>query len=165
MSTPRPLWQASIGLLVALSVCYGVAAIGAFGSLNAPSFYAQLQQPSWAPPAWLFGPVWTLLYTMMAVAVWRVWQLAVPGKSGRAVLWFGWHLVLNALWSWVFFAWQAGGLAMLNIVALWLSIVVCIRLFWPISRVAALLLVPYLAWVSFASVLNWAMWQLNPTLL
>ncbi|AVP97302.1 sensory protein [Ahniella affigens] len=165
MSPPRPLWQSVLGLCSALVCCFGVAAIGAFGSMNAPSFYTQLQQPSWAPPAWLFGPVWTVLYALMAVSVWRVWQLAVPGKSGRAVLWFSGHLVLNGLWSWVFFAWQAGGWAMVNITALWLSIALCMRLFWPISRAASLLLLPYLAWVTFASVLNWAMWRLNPGLL
>lgn len=165
MSASRPIWQSILGLPVAIAVCYAVAAIGAFGSMNAPSFYAALNQPSWAPPAWLFGPVWTALYTMMAIAAWRVWQLRVSGHSGPALVWFAVQLVLNGLWSWVFFAWQSGGWALLNILALWACIALCIRLFWPISKWASLLLVPYLAWVSFATVLNWAMWRLNPGLL
>ncbi len=152
-------------LLGCVLLCYGVAAAGAAGSMSAPSFYRQLAQPDWAPPAWLFGPVWTLLYTMMAVSLWRVWRKRGFSGSRTEVALFLAQLLLNGLWSWVFFAWQEGGWAMLNIVGLWVLIAICIQRFWRIDRFAAWLLVPYLAWVSFASALNLDLWLRNPGLL
>jgi benzodiazapine receptor len=129
----------SLGKLAASAAIVGVATVlGGLASRAAPEFYAALQQPSWAPPSSVFGPVWTVLYVMMA---------------------------LNALWSWLFFAWQRGGAAMLDIGLMWVLIVATIVAFARIDRIAAWLMAPYLAWVSFAAALNWAVWQANPALL
>jgi tryptophan-rich sensory protein len=137
------------------------AVVGSLGSIQAKTFYALLNQPDWAPPAWLFGPVWTVLYLMMAVAAWRV---ARAGRS-PALLVYLVQLVLNALWSWLFFAWHMGAAAFVCIVVLWLLIAATIALFRRTDRVAAALLLPYLAWVSFASALCFSIWQRNPGLL
>lgn len=137
------------------------AAVGALGSAQAPVFYAQLDQPAWAPPAWLFGPAWTVLYLLMAVAAWRV---ARAGRS-PALLVYLVQLALNALWSWLFFGWRMGAAAFACIVVLWLLIAATIVLFRRIDRLAATLLLPYIAWVSFASALCFSIWQRNPALL
>ncbi|MDZ7789051.1 MAG: TspO/MBR family protein [Xanthomonadales bacterium] len=153
------------GLLAWLALCFAVSVVGAVASLEAPSFYAQLAQPGWAPPAWLFGPVWTVLFAMMAVAAWLVWQQGGFSRRRVALTLFLVQLAFNALWSWLFFAWQLGGLAFVDIVLLWLSIAATIAVFWRTSPVAGILLLPYLAWVSFAAALNLAIWRLNPGLL
>lgn len=139
------------------------AAVGAAASVDAPSFYAQLSKPAWAPPAGVFGPVWTVLYALMGVAAWLVWRS--PGPKRAALTLFGAQLAANALWSWLFFAWHRGALAAVEILVLLALIVAMIVAFWRISRLAALLMLPYLLWVSFASVLTWAVWRSNPTLL
>ena len=141
------------------------AGLGAIASANAQAFYAQLTQPSWAPPAWLFGPVWSLLYAVMAVAAWLVWRVHGLRNASTALTLFIVQLGANALWTWLFFAWHKGAMAMAEIAVLWVLIVATIAAFWPLQRTAALLLVPYLAWVSFASALTYAMWQLNPAAL
>ena len=151
------------GLLGWLLVVFVAAAVGAVASVDAPSFYAQLNKPSWAPPAGVFGPVWTVLYALMGVAAWLVWRS--PGPKRAALTLFGAQLAANALWSWLFFAWHRGALAAVEILVLLALIVAMIVAFWRISRLAALLMVPYLLWVSFASVLTWAVWRSNPTLL
>jgi translocator protein len=150
-------------LLTLLALTYLAAAIGAFGSMNAPGFYRELQLPGFAPPAWLFGPVWTLLYTLMAVAAWLVWR---NGKNYQTALWLYFsQLVVNALWSWLFFAWQQGALAFANIMLLLPLIIVTALSFWRQHKLAGLLLIPYILWVSFAAVLNYRIWQLNPGML
>ena len=154
-----------VGLVAWLLLCFSVSFIGAMGSFQAPAFYAQLVQPAWAPPAWLFGPVWTALYAMMAVAAWLVWRRGGFRHQRQALAWFLVQLVLNALWSWLFFAWQQGLWSVINILALWLGIVMTIWQFYRVSRPAAALLVPYLLWVGFASWLNITLWRLNPGLL
>lgn len=154
-----------LGLLGWLLLCYAVALIGSVASLEAPSFYARLDQPAWAPPAWVFGPVWTTLFAMMAVAAWLVWLDGGFARRRLALGLFVLQLVVNALWSWLFFAWQFGGLAFADIVLLWLLIAATIAAFWRSRPLAALLLLPYLAWVSFAGALNLSVWQLNPGLL
>ena len=146
-----------------LLAAFVTAAVGAVASVDAASFYAQLSKPSWAPPAWVFGPVWTVLYGLMGIAAWLVWRS--PGPKRAALTLFGAQLVANALWSWLFFAWHRGALAALEILVLLALIVDMIVAFWRVSRVAALLMVPYLLWVGFASVLTWAVWRSNPTLL
>lgn len=151
------------GLLGWLLVVFVAAAVGAAASVDAPSFYAQLSKPTWAPPAGVFGPVWTVLYALMGVAAWLVWRS--PGPKRAALTLFGAQLAANALWSWLFFAWHRGALAAVEILVLLALIVAMIVAFWRISRLAALLMVPYLLWVSFASVLTWAVWRSNPTLL
>jgi benzodiazapine receptor len=156
------LWDL-LGLLGWLLAAFVTAAVGAVASVDAASFYAQLSKPSWAPPAWVFGPVWTVLYGLMGIAAWLVWRS--PGPKRAALTLFGTQLVANALWSWLFFAWHRGALAAVEILVLLALIVAMIVAFWRISRVAALLMVPYLLWVGFASLLTWAVWRSNPALL
>lgn len=149
------------GLIGWSLVCFLVAALGAMASLQAKSFYAELVQPSWAPPASVFGPVWSILYIMMAFSVWLVWCQ----RKTLAVRLFVIQLILNGLWSWLFFAWHLGGYAFLDILCLWGCLVATIFTFWRAKKIAALLLLPYFCWVSFAAFLNYSIWQLNPVLL
>lgn len=154
-----------LGLLAWLVLCFVIAAIGAMGSMNAPEFYGQLIQPTWAPPAWLFGPVWSTLYTLMGVAAWMVWRQGGLKDTKLPMVLFLIQLAVNALWSWLFFAWQMGVWSMVDIIVLWVLIVMTIVAFWRVNKLAALLMIPYLLWVSFAAVLNYYMWQLNPSIL
>lgn len=153
------------GFLAWALVCFITAALGSIASIEAKEFYAQLVQPSWAPAAYLFGPVWTVLYILMAISAWLVWRVNGLDSAKTALTLFVVQLVLNALWSWLFFAWHLGALAFIDICLLWALIVATIIAFKRISPVAAALLIPYLAWVSFALVLNYSVWQLNPQLL
>ena len=142
---------------------FAAGAVGAVASVNAAAFYAQLSKPSWAPPGWVFGPVWSTLYALMGIAAWLVWRS--PGSRGTALGLFGAQLAANALWSWLFFAWHMGALASVEVLVLLALLVATLVTFWRACRVAALLLVPYLLWVSFASVLTWVVWRGNPGLL
>lgn len=152
------------GIMATIGATIAAAFIGSAASISAPDFYARLTKPTWAPQAGVFGPVWTVLYIMMAVAGWQIYRSDPPNV--RVLLWlFVVQLVLNALWSWTFFKWESGAGSMATIVALWLAIVVVIVGFWRVSPLAGALMLPYLAWVSFAAALNAAMWRLNPTLL
>lgn len=153
------------GLVIWLAVCFLAAAVGASASLQAGTFYAELIRPDWAPPAAVFGPVWTTLYAMMAVAAWLVWNRRETRLARTALALFVLQLFLNALWSWLFFGWNQGALSFLDIVFLWALIVATLVIFWRILPLAGLLLVPYLAWVTFASVLNYQIWRLNPSIL
>lgn len=150
-----------IGFLAWLLICFAAAAVGATASINAGTFYAELTRPSWAPPTWLFGPVWTVLYTFMAIAAYLVWRDRGIDRGRGALGLFLIQLALNSLWTWLFFAWRLGSLSFAEIVVLWALIAATIVAFWRINRVAGALLVPYLLWVTFASVLNFAMWRLN----
>ena len=161
--TPRSRLSQWVGLLGWLLAAFAAGAVGAVASVDAASFYAQLSKPSWAPPAWVFGPVWSALYALMGVAAWLVWRS--PGSRSVALGLFGTQLAANALWSWLFFAWHRGALAAVEVVVLLALIVATVAAFWRTSRLAALLLVPYLVWVSFASVLTWTVWRSNPGLL
>jgi benzodiazapine receptor len=161
--TSRSLSWQLIGLLGSLLAAFAAGALGAIASVDAASFYAQLSKPSWVPPAGVFGPVWSALYALMGVAAWLVWRS--PGSKGLALGLFGAQLAANALWSWLFFAWHRGALAAVEVLVLLALIVATVVTFWRSSRLAALLLVPYLLWVSFASALTWAVWQRNPGLL
>ncbi len=147
-------------MLVAFLVATFAAA--AIGSLFPPGeWYASLNKPAWTPPNWLFGPVWTLLYAMIAVAGWLVWKEAGFAGARLALTVFALQLVLNASWSWVFFGLRRPDLALVVIVALEVTILALIVLFRAISPLAGLLLVPYALWVAFATALNAAIWQLN----
>lgn len=161
--TPRSLSSQLVGLLGWLLAAFAAGAVGAIASVDAASFYAQLTKPYWAAPAWVFGPVWSALYALMAIAAWLVWRS--PGSNGLALRLFCAQLVANALWSWLFFAWHRGALAAVEVLVLLALIVATAAAFWRTSHLAALLLVPYLLWVSFASVLTWAVWRSNPGLL
>ena len=163
--TRQSLRTQTLGLVGWLVASFAAGSVGAMASARAATFYGQLSQPGWAPPAWLFGPVWSVLYLCMAVAAWLVWR--ERGFKGAPVaLWlFVIQLVANALWTWLFFVLHAGALSMAEILVLWLLIATTIVKFWPVHRLAALLLVPYLAWVSFASALTLSLWRLNPAIL
>ena len=157
--TPKHPW---IGLIVLLVVCFAAAGIG--GAVTTPkigTWYSTLVKPSWNPPAWIFGPVWSALYFCMAVAAWLVWRQG--GFSGAKVplTQFVVQLALNFLWSCIFFGLEKPGLAFGEVLLLWLTIVTTMVLFWQRSMIAGILFVPYLAWVSFASFLNFMIWRLN----
>ena len=154
-----------IGLAGWLLVSFAAAAVGAAASADAPSFYAELVKPDWAPPAWVIGPVWTVLYLLMGIAAWLVWtergrRLAKAGLGLFLV-----QLAANALWSWIFFAWRSGAWAFAEIVILWTLILATVIVFARVRAAAAALLGPYLAWVSFAVWLTWVLWRSNPQLL
>lgn len=157
--------QQVFGLVAWLALSFITAAIGSVASIQAASFYAELIRPGWSPPAAVFGPVWTLLYTLMGIAAWLVWRVNGFNRAGIALMLFLSQLALNALWSWLFFYWQQGALAFADIILLWFFIAATLVAFWRIHKFAAVLLVPYLLWVSFAAVLNYSLWQLNPQLL
>lgn len=154
-----------LGLVGWLVVCFAASAIGAVASIQSKSFYAQLVQPGWAPPGSVFGPVWTVLYALMAVAAWLVWRRGGFQTDRLALSLFLVQLALNALWTWLFFAWHQGAWALLDVVILWLLVATTLVLFWRARPLAGLLLVPYLGWISFATALNYAVWQLNPQVL
>lgn len=153
------------GLIGWLVVSFVAAAVGGFASVNAGDFYGNLIRPDWAPPAWLFGPVWSVLYVLMAIAAWMVWRARGFDGAPRALTLFLVQLVANSLWTWLFFAWRLGSVAFVEILVLWALILATTVLFGRVSKLAALLLLPYLAWVSFAAALTWATWRLNPGVL
>jgi tryptophan-rich sensory protein len=161
--TPRFRWSEWAGLPGWLLAAFLAAAIGAIASVDAAAFYAQLNKPSWAPPAGVFGPVWTMLYLLMGISAWLVWRSPRPGRGALAL--FGAQLGANALWSWLFFAWHRGAFATMEVLLLLVLIVATVRAFWQSSRLAAVLLLPYLLWVCFASALTWSVWQRNPAVL
>lgn len=155
-----PSWKAG---LIAVAVVVAASLIGNAATMPAiPTWYAGLTKPSFNPPNWVFGPVWTALYAMMAYAFYRVLRApeATPGR-GAALVAFVVQIVLNALWSVAFFGMKSPALGLLVIAALWLAIVATIIAFRRVDALAAWLLAPYLAWVSFAAVLNFAVWRLN----
>ena len=156
-----------LGLAGWIAVSAVAGAIGGFASRNATEFYAVLDTPSWAPPGWLFGPVWTTLYVLMGVAAWLVWR-ARPSSADvqrarrTGLTLFGVQLVLNALWPWLFFEWRTGAWSFGEIVLLWITIAITAAMFARVRAAAAWCLVPYLAWVGFATALTWAVWRGNP---
>jgi translocator protein len=155
-------WLALAGWLLLVAAA---AVIGGIASADSKTFYAALDQPPWAPPSGVFGPAWTLLYTLMGVAAWLVWRERSWARARHALGLFVLQLAVNALWSWLFFAWHLGGLAFANIVVMIGLVVATIWQFGKIRRAAAWLLAPYLAWITFAAALNWSVWQRNPGLL
>ncbi|HFF3759162.1 tryptophan-rich sensory protein [Stenotrophomonas forensis] len=155
----------ALGLLGWFAVTFAAAALGAWASTSAASFYASLALPAWAPPASVFGPVWTLLYAMMAVAAWLVWRERGWRGARPALTLYLVQLAVNALWSWLFFGWKLGALAFADILVLIVLVCATILGFLRIQRAAAVLLLPYLAWISFASALNFAVWRANPGVL
>ena len=153
--------HSGLGLIGWLLVTAGAAVVGGIASSSAGTFYGQLDRPGWAPPAWLFGPVWTTLYILMAIAAWRVWKArGWEGARGALTLYLV-QLALNALWTWLFFGLRHSGWALAEIVALWVVLMATIVAFWRIDRPAAALLLPYLAWVTFATALTWELRQRN----
>ncbi len=150
------------GFVVCVLVCFAAAGVGGLVTTpEIPNWYAQLAKPSWTPPDWLFGPVWTLLYLMMAVSAWLVWRTGgYPPNRGPLRL-FAVQLLLNSLWSILFFGCHRPGLAAVEIVVLWSLILATTLVFGRRVPWAGLLLIPYLMWVSFAALLNVTIWWLN----
>jgi tryptophan-rich sensory protein len=141
-----------------------VFAAAALGALFRPgAWYDGLVKPTWQPPKWLFAPVWTVLYGMIAIAGWRLWSVAGFGGAGLALGLWALQLALNAAWSPIFFGMKRLDWALADLALLWLAIVATILAARPIDGLATALLLPYLAWVSFAGLLNVAAWRLNPT--
>jgi tryptophan-rich sensory protein len=138
-------------------------AVGAAGSIftqpNIPTWYMHLNHPSITPPNWVFGPVWTTLYALMAVAAWRVWR--ITGLKSVELLAWGLQLALNLAWSVIFFGLHRIGAALVEILLLDLAILTTLLLFWRRDAIAGALLLPYLAWNGFATLLTWRFWQLN----
>ncbi len=158
---PQPSTARSIVALAGwLLLTFAAAAMGAF--FMPGEWYAGLKKPSWNPPNWIFGPVWTALYTSMAIAAWLVWKRGQAEGRRAALTVFLVQLLFNALWSPLFFGMKSPALAFVDIVLLWLTILMAVRAFWRIRPVAGMLLLPYLAWVTFAGALNLALWRLNP---
>jgi benzodiazapine receptor len=147
------------GLIVSLLVCFGAALVGS--RFLPDEWFRRLKKPTWNPPNWVFAPVWTVLYALMAVASWRVWDVAGFAGAGVALVLFAVQLVLNATWSVLFFGRHRPDLAMGDIAIIWLAILATTLAFLQVDQWAGLLLVPYLAWVSFASFLNLNIWRLN----
>lgn len=149
-------------LLVSLALPLGLGAIaGLFTAQSVSEWYATLNQPSFNPPNWIFGPVWTILYLLMGISVFLVWKQEASKERNRALLIFLIQLLLNFAWSFLFFYFNRIGLALVEIILLWISIAVMLKLFHRIKPVAAYLNIPYLLWVSFATVLNAAYYFLN----
>jgi tryptophan-rich sensory protein len=152
--------RSALGAIVAFALTLGAGYVGSRFPVD--EWYEGLSKPAWTPPNWLFGPVWGVLYLLIAVAAWLVWRES--GLAGAAVPLglFGVQLILNAAWSWIFFGRHEIGLALMDIVLLWTAILATMIAFWRLNAVSGYLMVPYLLWVSFASALNLALWRLNP---
>lgn len=154
-----------LGFVAWLAVSFIAAAVGSAASIQSGPFYVQLVRPEWAPPPEVFGPVWTVLYVLMGIAAWLVWRVGGFRAARTGLTLFLVQLAVNALWSWLFFGWHLGGAAFADIVLLWVLVVATLVAFWRVRPLAGVLLIPYLLWVSFASVLNYSVWQLNPQIL
>ncbi len=162
---PMSIQRQIAGLVGWLLVCFAGAGIGAIASADAGTFYLRLSRPVWAPPAWLFAPVWSVLYALIGVSAWLVCRAHGFKASRTALVLFVLQLAANALWTWIFFSWHQGFMAFAEILFLWCLIVATIASFWRAHKLAAVLLFPYLAWVTFAAALTFSTWQLNPEVL
>lgn len=150
-----------LGLLLFVGISFGAAAIGsALTMLSVNDWYPRLEKPAWTPPDWLFAPVWTLLFLIMAVTAWMVWKIAGLQRARCALSFFAVQLALNCLWSGLFFGFRMPGLALVEII-LWAAIALMIAEFLKLDQLAGLLNIPYLLWVSYALALNGAIWWMN----
>lgn len=158
MNTARSL----LGLAAWVGVCFGVGLSGSlFTTPSVPTWYAGLVKPSWTPPSWIFGPIWSALYLMMALAAWLVWRGGGFAPVALPITLFLVQLALNAMWSILFFGLRMPGVAFAEIALLWLAILATVIAFWRSNRTAGSLLLPYLIWTTFAGVLNYAIWSMN----
>ncbi|MES2889129.1 MAG: TspO/MBR family protein [Pseudomonadota bacterium] len=162
---PSSRGRAVVGVFIWGGLSLAVAALGALASIQAAEFYGVLIKPSWAPPPGVFGPVWSALYLMMAVAAWLVWQEGRRQPVTPALALYVLALVPNALWSWLFFAWHRGDWALWDVAVLWCLLAMTCVAFWRVRPLAGALMLPVWAWVSFAATLNTAVWLANPVLL
>ena len=159
----HPLKSGALVLLVLMTTV--AAAGGSVASISAPGFYLALNRPSWAPPPWLFGPAWTVLYILMAIAAWIVVRVEGWPQAKLKIALYAVQLVANGMWTWLFFGMHSGVAAFSDILVLWVLIAATIVAFWRTHVLAGLLLLPYLAWVSFATALTWSVWRANPGVL
>ena len=158
MTTARSV----VSLLASVGLCLGAGLIGSlFTARSIGDWYGSLSKPAWTPPSWLFGPVWSALYVLMGIAAWLVWRQPGSGARTAALALFALQFALNAAWSAVFFGLRLPGWAFAEIVVLWAAILSSVIAFRLVSPLAACLLLPYLAWVSFASLLNFSIWRMN----
>ena len=150
-------------LAISIIICLAAGFIGSiFTNRSIPIWYESLKKPSFNPPGWLFGPVWTALFILMGISLFLIWQKGLNYNGVIiALIVFGIQLILNILWSILFFGLRAPLAAFIEIIILWILILMTILIFYPISKTAALLLLPYILWVSFASILNFSLWRLN----
>jgi translocator protein len=153
-------------LIISILICLGAAFIGsAFTTPSIASWYSTLQKPSFTPPNWLFAPAWTILFIMMGIALSLIWQKGFKKntalKAKKAIIIFFIQLALNVAWSFLFFYWHSPFWALIDIIVLWAFILLTLIKFWEINKTAGGLLIPYLAWVTFASSLNFAVYRLN----
>ena len=154
--------SAAIKLIISLLLCFGAAALGGFATANGLSdWYIQLNKPVFNPPNWLFGPVWSILYTFMAITLWKVWSLPPSPERDTAMTWFFIQLALNTLWSFLFFYFQWPLGAFIEILIMWFAILMTIIKFYALVPWTIWLLLPYLLWVSFATLLNGTISWLN----
>ena len=153
----------TVKLIISILIPVAVGAVsGFFTSSEIPGWYQTINKPTWNPPSWLFGPVWTTLYVMMGVALFLIWKSdASQSVKKTAIILFATQLVLNFFWSFIFFNQHQIGWAVVEIITMWIFILLTIFAFAPINKIAAWLLVPYISWVSFATILNYTIWQLN----
>jgi benzodiazapine receptor len=159
-SVSRSTTSQVVGLIGWLALCYGAAFIGSLETrAGVGDWYQTLRKPEWTPPGWVIAVVWNILFGLMAVAAWLVWRRV--GWDTRRHGWFVAQLILNVAWSGLFFTLKNPGAAFFELILLWLTVLVTAIQFWPVSRVAAVLLIPYLAWVIFAGYLNFTIWQMN----
>ncbi|HEY1074943.1 MAG TPA: TspO/MBR family protein [Patescibacteria group bacterium] len=152
-------WVRLLACVVGTNIVGNIGSLATFSQIT--TWYATLEKPWFNPPNWLFGPAWTLLFTLMGISLYLILSHAGKREMKTAVLVFSIQMVLNVLWSFIFFGWHQLGIAFAEIVILWVAILVTIINFSRISKVAAWILVPYLGWVTFASLLNFAVWQLS----
>lgn len=148
-------------LVISILIAQSAGFIGTFFTIGAiPTWYAFLNKPTFSPPNWLFGPVWTILYTMIGISFYLIW-INYKKNNSWAIKFFIFHLLLNSMWSIIFFGLKNLSLALIEIVILWSSILYMIKNFYKINKLSSFLLIPYLLWVSFASILNLSIWMLN----
>jgi len=145
----------------AVGICFVAAGVGSIATFSQiPTWYTTIVKPTWNPPNWLFGPVWTLLYLLMAISLFLLWTNKNKFKTS-AVNIFYIQLVLNVAWSWIFFGWHRLDIALIEIVVLWVAIIKTIIYSYKVNKTAGLVLIPYVIWVSFAGFLNYTIWMLN----
>ena len=151
----------TLKLIISIILPQLIGGVGALVTISSVgSWYQTIDKPFFTPPSWVFGPAWTILYLLMGIALFLIWKSDHPSK--KTALWvFGIQLVLNGIWSPAFFGLESPILGLVVIVPLWILIVVCIKVFFPIHKTASYLMVPYLLWVSFATALNAGIWYLN----
>ncbi|MCL5784139.1 MAG: tryptophan-rich sensory protein [Patescibacteria group bacterium] len=165
MKLPKSIFK----LVISIALCQSAGLIGSFFTFSSiPNWYNLLNQPAFRPPNWLFGPAWATLYTLMGISFYLIWIKLKDNKYSKkakliklSLMIFLIHLFFNATWSIVFFGLHNIFLALINILIIWVFIVILIGKFWNLDKRASILLIPYLAWVSFATILNYSIWILN----